>query len=483
MLDDITNKTTRPDREYDDLEMLDLVTQHMAAALTRCGRDLRYIWANQAYADWIKRPLHDLVGRPIADVLGKTAFEELLPHFRRVLTGEKVHYEQEVNFQSIGKRWISVTYTPTLAANKDPSGWVAVTLDITERKRTEQALHESEQRFRLVADSAPVMIWMSGTDKLCTYFNKPWLDFTGRSIEKELGNGWAEGVHPEDLERCLDTYTQSFDRREKFEMEYRLRRQNGEFRWILDIGVPRFNQDRSFAGYIGIGVDVSERKQAERSLADMTRKLIEAQEQERARIARELHDDINQQLALLQIEMEQLRNNPSEVGSRVLELEKRTDEISRDVQALSCELHSSRLEYLGAVVAMKSWCTEFGQRQRMQIDYGADVRSKLSPEVGLCLFRVLQEALHNAAKHSAVKWVEVQLTERSGEVHLIVKDLGKGFDTESARRGRGLGLTSMQERVRLVNGTIMIESKPMGGTTIHVRVPLGLEQVSELAAG
>lgn len=138
--------------------------------------------------------------------------------------------------------------------------------DITIAKQLQQSLEESEKRFRIMADTAPVLIWMSGTDKLCNYFNKVWLDFTGRTMEQEKGNGWAEGVHPDDFQYCLDIYTTSFDKRQNFQMEYRLKRHDGEYRWLLDSGIPRFTPDGRFVGYIGSCVDITERKEAEISL-------------------------------------------------------------------------------------------------------------------------------------------------------------------------------------------------------------------------
>jgi PAS domain S-box-containing protein len=345
--------------------------------------------------------------------------------------------------------------------------------DITDRKHVEEMLRESEERFRLVANTAPVMIWMSGLDKAPTYFSQLWQDFTGLS-ESELRNGLAGIVHPDDYPKCHEVYCRGFDQRQTFRKECRLRRHDGQYRWVLDIGVPRFHKDGTFAGYIGSCIDVTESKQAEEAMSDMARMLLEAQEQERARIARELHDDIGQRLALLAIDLEQLKANPSEIEITARELRKRTIDISTDIQALSHDLHSSHLEYLGVIEGMKSWCKEFGERQGIQIDCRDYVRGTLPPEIGLCLFRVLQEALHNAAKHSGATQIEAQLHEDAGEIHLTVSDMGRGFDVDAVKLGKGLGLTSMRERVRLVNGTLEVQSTPMRGTTIHVRVPFQL---------
>src|SRR5258705_1666550 len=225
-------------------------------------------------------------------------------------------------------------------------------------------------------------------------------------------------------------------------------------------------------GILVFSEDITHRKHAEEGFLGMGRKLIEAHEQEPTRIGRDLHDDFVQRLALLEIELDGVQkdvpDSAVELGRRIGDLRNQTTEITNDVQLLSHELHSSKLEYLGIVGAMKIFCREFGERQRLEIDFQShDLNAALPTDLSLSLFRVLQEALRNAMKHSGVKSFEVRLWGSTGEVHLTVSDLGAGFDIEGAMKSTGLGLTSMQERLRLAHGELTINSQTKGGTTIR----------------
>ena len=344
-------------------------------------------------------------------------------------------------------------------------------------KRAEAQLRESEERFRRVANTAPVMIWTAGTDRKCTYVNKTWLNFTGRPLETEVGDGWAGGLHPDDSTRSFQTYVEAFDRRESFEMQYRLRRHDGEYRWVLDKGVPRFNPDGTFAGYIGSCLDITERKLAEESLATIGRRLIEAQEEERAWIGRELHDDINQRLALLSVQLDRWRQQvPSPtpgLNEQVGHAQERISEIAKDVQGLSHRLHSSKLEYLGLATAANSFCKELSEQNKVEVQFNhAEIPLNLPKEVSLCLFRILQEALQNAVKHSGVRRFAVDLRGTPDSIDLTVADAGRGFEEQEAFTRHGLGLISMRERLQLVCGELSVKAKPGAGTTIHARVPL-----------
>jgi PAS domain S-box-containing protein len=394
------------------------------------------------------------------------------------MQGEAVatNFEHQGIRRDGGRVWIEAEVVPIHDRDGKPVGSQKLLREVTERKRAEQVLRESEERFRLVANTAPVMIWMAGTDKLCNYFNKPWLDFTGRPLEAELGNGWAEGVHPEDLHHCLQCYREAFDRREAFELQYRLRRSDGEFRWMLDIGAPRFDPDGSFTGYIGSCIDITDRKLAEEALATIGRRLIEAHEEERTWIGRELHDDINQRLALLAVELDRWNQDvPSsaELHEQVRHAQQRITEIAKDVQSLSHRLHSSKLEYLGLAKAAGSFCRELSEQTGVEVNFShRGIPRTLPQDVSLCVFRVLQEALQNAVKHSGVRNFKVELHGTSEKIELTVVDMGSGFEKDEAFTRQGLGLISMRERLQLVNGELSVKSKPGAGTTIYARVPL-----------
>jgi two-component system, LuxR family, sensor kinase FixL len=193
-------------------------------------------------------------------------------------TGMEYEAEHRVILPNGQIRWLATRGRVEFSGDGKPTRMRGVSLDVTRRKLEQEALSESEKRFRIVADVAPVLIWMSGVDKHCTFFNKPWLEFTGRSLEQELGNGWTQGMHPDELQGCLKIYADAFDARKAFVMQYRLRRHDGKYRWVSDQGVPRFDTQGNFAGYIGSCVDVTELLDKERALREFEERVILAAE-------------------------------------------------------------------------------------------------------------------------------------------------------------------------------------------------------------
>jgi PAS domain S-box-containing protein len=338
-------------------------------------------------------------------------------------------------------------------------------------------MKEYVRSFGDVADKAPAMIWAADPDGLRNYFNKRWLDFTGRPASSELDGGWAKGVHPDDLSRCLAQYSGSFDRRQEFRMEYRLRRHDGEYRWVCETGVPWFEADGSFAGYVGWCFDITDAKLAEESLSRVSGRLIEAHDQEGLRVARELHEDIGAALAVVGIEL--IRAGQPDAGlpgqkqPDLQEIYKKLQEIGLRISRLSNELNPPMLRYFGLARAIETECQEYSKACRIPIACSCNnIPPRLSGVVALNFFRVVQEALRNVCRHSRATSASVNVAATSNELTLLVSDDGAGFDMEQIHRAAGLGLVVMRERMRLIGGELEIRSRPGQGARISCRAPL-----------
>ena len=361
------------------------------------------------------------------------------------------------------------------------------TLIIRGKKRTraERALRESEERFRRIIDRAPVMIWTARPNTSLDYLNGNCVEFTGLPIEKLLDEGWLDAVHPEDRDYIVGTYTPAIEARTPFLFEYRVRRADGAYRWLLATGVPKYEPDGSYAGYIGCDVDITDRRNAEdvsresrialeashREIQQLAGRLLTAHEDERRRLARELHDDLTQRLARLAIDAGRMES-AADAPEGVRPLREDLVRLSEDVHALSYRLHPSVLDDLGLVEALKAECDRVARQCALRVDVDASgVANQLSADASLCLFRVAQEALNNVARHAHATAVTVQLLPSRNGMQLAISDNGQGFNSE-IRTHASLGLASMRERVRLLQGELDIESTPGRGTTVVASVPV-----------
>ena len=344
------------------------------------------------------------------------------------------------------------------------------------KRRAEQELRGSEEKFSKSFRESPLAIAITRmSDSRYIDVNEIFEQQTGWNRNELIGRTpfdiglWVNSDQRTAFLQQLSTQGSVRD------LEVRVRRKNGETRTSL--GSAALIEVGGEPCVLSVIADVTERKQAEQVLSSLSRRLIEAHEEERTWIARELHDDISQRIALVSVDLESLKNGlpSSEVQSRShLEgVEQRIRDLGNDIRALSHRLHSSKLDYLGLAAACRGFCGELSHRQGVEIKFSADsVPANLSKEISLCLFRVLQEALQNAVKHSGVREFQVSLNGAPDKVEVRVHDCGSGFDPEKATNGHGLGLTSMKERLKLVDGQLAIDSKPGSGTSVHARVPL-----------
>ena len=342
-----------------------------------------------------------------------------------------------------------------------------------------------DQVFYDAFKASPIGIAVEDLEGRPLFANAALCSMLGLSEEEMRNKHCTDFSPPEDAAKDGALFAQlrqgSIDH---YHLEKRFFKKDGALIWgRLSISLMQ-NAAGSHPLVVAMVADVTEKRAAEERLRQseaklqmLTGQLIHAQEVERAWVARELHDDVSQRLVLLAIKLDRLQldlpASAAEFRPEIAKARKEVEDLGNDIQGLSHRLHSSKLEITGLAGAAASFCKELSDRQKVEIDFHSEnIPKELSKEISLCLFGVLQEALQNAVRHSGSRHFQVSLTVASDELYLIVRDSGSGFDPAEAMKGRGLGLTSMKERLKLMNGDLSIDSQPHSGATIQARVPL-----------
>jgi signal transduction histidine kinase len=350
---------------------------------------------------------------------------------------------------------------------------------VEERKQAEEQLRESEERLSLAVQAGKMYAfeWDAGTDAIvrsgqCVNILN-WLDDPTR----DTGRQFVARVHPEDREAYATAETGLTPENPSYQTSYRVLHPDGSVIWLEANGRVFFDDQGRMLRIIGLVSDVTERKLAEEALSSVSRRLIEAQELERARIARDLHDDLSQRMALISISLAQFEHGMPDISSparqQMRKIAEVVTEVSSEIHNLSHQLHPSKLDTLGLVASLEGLCRESSQQHNLGVQFVYhDIPGQIPKDVNLCLFRIVQEALRNVVKHSGAAEARVELYGHGDRIDLCISDSGAGFSTESAKGDAGLGLISMHERVRLVRGHLSVESEPSRGTRIRVRVPL-----------
>lgn len=394
----------------------------------------------------------------------------------QVLLGRETEFHKEYVSHRSGASRCMLLHAARL--NAPGTFRVLVTHEDTSLNRwTSESERKHEERLRLLLEITNILPWEADVES-------GRFTYVGEQAERMLGypterwyepDFWSSHVHPDDRMRAVAGRLKYSKTRDNYEIEYRMIACDGRTVWLQDIGsvIRRGGRPSAVRGFL---IDITERKRTEEALVNLSGRLINAQEEERKRVARELHDDLNQRMALLSIELAQLEQKlqkPRNVRPLVESLQTKAQEIAADIHRLAYRLHPSKLDQLGLASAVESLCEELSGGGDFKIEFRQEGLPETVPkDVRLCLFRIVQESLRNCVKHSGALGAHVALERAGGAVLLTVSDDGRGFDTESDAMKNGLGFTSMRERLRLVGGKLRIHSQPSKGTRIEVSVPL-----------
>jgi PAS domain S-box-containing protein len=454
------------DRTNDSLEIIDAATRRFLYVNDKACRELGY-------------SREELLALTVQDI-NPNATEAALKEVARLCNQAGFALLESVHRRKDGSVFpVEINIKPVTL--DDRRYYVSVCRDITERKQAQQALSDGEERLRLAVEAGRMFAytWDAATDAIVRSGESSHI--LGIDAERPMtGQQTLDRTHPDDRNRVVAALAALTAEHPQLLISYRMNRPDDSVIWIERCSRAYFDDAGKLVRMVGMVADITPRKHAEEVLSSVSRRLLEAQEAERARIARDLHDDIGQRLALLSIALEQLQqlsSTPATDLRRSIDvLRRQASGIAADVQALSHELHSSKLQLLGVVAAIRGFCSEISARQKVEVDFShQDVPGTLRPDIALCLFRVLQEALRNAVRHSSAVRFTVNLQATPQAISLIVRDGGCGFDPESVSQNGGLGLTSMRERLKLVAGELLIESQPGNGTTIVAQIPLAAD--------
>jgi PAS domain S-box-containing protein len=474
---------TEANRAREEQNRLAAIVESSDDAIVSKGLDGIITSWNRAAERVFGYTANEAIGRHITLIIPADRKEEENEILARIGRGERIDHFQTVRQRKDGTLFdVSVTISPVRDSAGRVTGASKVARDITAQKRAEQALRESEQRYQVVTDASPVMIWMAGTDKLCFYFNKGWLDFVGHPLEHEVGNGWTENIHPDDFDRCLEVYTSNFDARRPFEIEYRLRHHSGQYRWILDRGLPRHAPDGAFEGYVGGCLDINERKEAAENIriADESLRLLKVQDDERRRIARELHDSAGQTLTVLGLGLAQLVQKAEMIAPELAKegkaIEGVVQQLHREIRTTSYLLHPPLLDEAGIKSALSWYVQGVAERSGIAIDFKiSEDFGRLPADLELTIFRIVQECLTNIHRHAESKTACIRVTREKTYVGIEVRDEGKGIAprrlAEIQTQGSGVGIGGIRERLRRFGGQMKIESDG-SGTAVSAIIPI-----------